>query len=90
MKNRQLASEANVVNKTQNSKAVGVPTSINIGPSLLGPTNTSGIGSQVSGSSASTVQSGADCGSRSNPKGVPPRVQAGGNRSQTSGSGASW
>ena len=77
VKNRPSASEANVVNKTQNSKAVGVPTSVNISPSLLGPTNTSGICSQASGSSASTMQSRADCGSRSNPKGVPPRVQAG-------------
>ena len=66
VENGQFASETiNVVNKTQNSKAVGVPTGVNIGSSVLGHTNTSGIGSQDSGSSASTVQSGADCGSRS-------------------------
>ena len=77
VKSGQLASETNVVNKTQNSKSVGVPTGVNIGPSVLGHTNTSGIGSQASGSSASTVQSRADCGSRSYPKEVPPREQAG-------------
>ena len=77
VKNGQFASETNVVNKTQNSKAVGVPTGVNIGSSLSEHTNTSGVGSQASGSSASTVQSGADCGSRSYPKGVPPREQAG-------------
>ena len=78
MKNGQFASETiNVVNKTQNRQAVGVPTGVNIAPSVLGHTNTSGIGSQDSGSSASTVQSGADCGSRSYPKEVPPREQTG-------------
>ena len=77
VKNGQFASETNVVNKTQNSKSVGVPTSVNIGSSLSEHTNTSGISSQASGSSASTVQSRADCSSRSYPKGVPPREQAG-------------
>ena len=77
VKNGQFASKTNVVNKTQNSKSVGVPTGVNIGSSVLGHANPSGIGSQASGSSASTVQSGADCGSRSYPKGVPPREQAG-------------
>ena len=39
VKNGQFASETiNVVNKTQNSKAVGVPTGVNIGSSVLGHT----------------------------------------------------
>ena len=80
VKSEQFVSQAgsNVVNNTTiNGTDSGISAGIKDSPSLSEHTNTSGIDSQASGSCASTVQSGADCGSRSNPKGVPPRVQAG-------------
>ena len=61
----------------QQSRTNGTTNGRKDSSSLSEHTNTSGISSQASGSSASTVQSGADCGSRSYPKGVPPREQAG-------------
>ena len=79
VKSEQFVSQAGseVANDTTNGTASGISAGIKDSPSLSEHTNTSGIGSQASGSSASTVQSGVDCGSRSNPKGVPPREQAG-------------
>ena len=79
VKSKQFVSQtgSKVANDTPNGTGSGVSAGIKDSPSLSEHTNTSGIGSQASGSSASTVQSRADCSSRSYPKGVPPRKQAG-------------
>ena len=79
VKSKQFVSQtgSRVANDSPNGTDSGISSGVKDCPSLSEHTNTSGIGSQASGSSASTVQSGADCGSRSYPKGVPPREQAG-------------
>ena len=79
VKSKQFVSQAGskVANDTPNGTDSGISGGIKDSPSVSEHTNTSGVGSQASGPSASTVQSGADCGSQSNPKGVPPREQAG-------------
>ena len=79
VKSKQFVSqtESRAANDTANGTDSGISSGVKDSPSLSEHTNTSGIGSQASGSSTSTVQSGADCGSRSYPKGVPPREQAG-------------
>ena len=74
VKSKQFVSQtgSKVANDTPNGTGSGISSGIKDSPSLSEHTNTSGVGSQASGSSASTVQSRADCGSRSYPKGVPP------------------
>ena len=66
-KSKQFVSQtgSKVANDTPNGTDSGISSGIKDSPSLSEHTNPSGIGSQASGSSASTVQSGADCGSQS-------------------------
>ena len=92
LKSEQFVSQtgSNVVSDTQNGTASGVPPGLKVGPSRLGHTDTSGVGSFTSESRASTctLQSRASYNARPNRKGAPPNEQAGGHEVQPGLEGA--